>query len=315
MFIVSFSILDATIYKEANLIIGYSENDDLVSESMTIKNSLGFEYFQRFANSQGDFLTLDIQPRFLYDFDSEELIFQQHNLWADFKLGLGRTLRVGHFQPVFGLENEIDTHSSVLQTNAMMNIGMKHDWGFGYKSFINNLDYNIALQSGLGMGLPEYDKNYLLTSRIRKNIQDELILGLSYLLGNVVISDAMQTIPTPEKVAEMKKYRLGVDLQYEFYPFDLMSDISYGENNSDKVIYAFNKLNFKPFSLIDWEFALQNHFQINDLDNSDKYFTSFGLGITYKISEAVKISLVGQNKMNDVEVLDNQVFLHVNFFE
>ena len=55
------------LYKELNIIGGYSDVNKWTGKSNTLKNSLGFEYFNKFSNDYGDFLTADLQVRFAYD--------------------------------------------------------------------------------------------------------------------------------------------------------------------------------------------------------------------------------------------------------
>ena len=55
-------------YKEALMIGGYSDKDQWVGKkNMMLKNSVGFEYYKKFSNEYGDFLTLDLQIRTAYD--------------------------------------------------------------------------------------------------------------------------------------------------------------------------------------------------------------------------------------------------------
>ena len=37
--------------------------------------------------------------------------------------------RIGHFDVPFGLEQNVDTHSTLVQLMPMRNIGFKKDWG------------------------------------------------------------------------------------------------------------------------------------------------------------------------------------------
>ena len=53
------------LYKELNLIGGYSDNDGLIGKNRyMLKNSAGFEYFRKFSDQYGDHLTLDLQVRY-----------------------------------------------------------------------------------------------------------------------------------------------------------------------------------------------------------------------------------------------------------
>ena len=51
-------------YKETVIIGGYSDRDQwLGKKGKSLKNSIGFEYYKKFSNEYGDFLTLDLQMR------------------------------------------------------------------------------------------------------------------------------------------------------------------------------------------------------------------------------------------------------------
>ena len=56
------------LYKELNLIVGYSENEGWIGEkNPVLKNSIGFEWLKVFSNDFGDYLTTDLQMRLSYD--------------------------------------------------------------------------------------------------------------------------------------------------------------------------------------------------------------------------------------------------------
>ena len=45
---------NSLFYKELNLIGGYSDSNEWLSEAMMLKNSIGAEYFRKFSDEQGD---------------------------------------------------------------------------------------------------------------------------------------------------------------------------------------------------------------------------------------------------------------------
>ena len=85
-------------YKEAIIIGGYSDRDQWVGKKdKGLKNSVGFEYYKKFSDEYGDFLTLDLQMRMAYDSTedrSDAFGVEIHNAWLEYKLGLGQSLRL-----------------------------------------------------------------------------------------------------------------------------------------------------------------------------------------------------------------------------
>ena len=228
-------------YKELNLIGGYSNTEKWVGTNGTnLKNSVGFEYFKVFSNEYGDFLKLDVQMRFAYDsrFDSEEAFgVEVHNAWLEYKLGLGKTIRFGHFDPAFGLEPVLDTHGSMLQTTIFDNIGYKKDWGIAYKTYWGNFDIETALQLGSGMGIRFKDDNYLLTTRISSTTESGIEYGFSLLYGQTLKSRQSWTIPVAELVSDesIRRNRIGADVQCPLGPFRFLGEFAIGQDDSTQV--------------------------------------------------------------------------------
>jgi len=212
-------------YKEATIIGGYSDKDKWVGKKdMSLKNSIGFEYFRKFSNEYGDFLTFDLQMRMAYDSreDSQDAFgVEIHNAWLEYKLGLGKAVRLGHFDPAFGLEPVLDTHGTLLQTLASKNIGFKKDWGVAYRDLWGDFDYEIAAQLGSGMGINRKDGSFLLTGRISEPQTKATQLGISFLYGRTLQSNQSWTIPAPELVTnESIRKNLKLKMQTSYWSND-----------------------------------------------------------------------------------------------
>jgi hypothetical protein len=315
LYSLSISSLKADFYGELNLLGGYSDNEQIIDNSQSLKNAAGFEFFKKYSNSKGDYLTLDVQMRMLYDHNDEDhYTYQIHNFWAEYKPGLGKSFRFGHFQPFFGLEQEIDTHSSIFQTNAMMDIGMKHDWGIAWTGFSGKYDYKIAAQAGLGMGFPAWDNNYLFTGRISRDFTADINAGISLMKSRIVISDKMQFLPSPARLAASRRSRIGFDLKYQWSAFKYLSEISYGANEGQQVLFTFQQVNYQPFTLEAWEFYLQSHFNVKSFAGPYVYSTLIGLGSDYRISEELQIKTAVMVYLAQEEISDKQLFLQIYYF-
>jgi hypothetical protein len=228
-------------YRELNLTGGYSDVDGWTGTNGTnLKNSVGFEYFKVFSDEYGDTLKMDLQVRFVYDsrFNSEEAFgIEVHNAWLDYKLGLGKTIRLGHFDPAFGLEPVLDTHGTMLQTLAFDSIGYKKDWGVGYRTYWGDFDIEMAAQLGSGMGIRQKDDNYLLSSRISSVTADGLEYGVSFLHGQTLKSLQSWTIPVAKLASNesTRKNRAGIDVQCPLGPLRFLGEFAMGDDEGTTV--------------------------------------------------------------------------------
>ena len=235
---------------ELNLTSGYSDVDGWTgTNDKNLKNSVGFEYFKVFSDDYGDTFKLNLQVRFVYDsrFDSEEAFgIEVHNAWLEYKLGLGKTLRIGHFDPAFGLEPVLDTHGTMLQTLAFDNIGYKKDWGVGYRTFWGDWDIETAAQLGSGMGIRQKDNNYLLSSRLSSVTESGWEYGFSFLHGQTLRAKQSWTIPVAELVSDesVRRNRAGVDVQCPLGPFRFLGEFAYGEDDGTAVGGAMARLEY-----------------------------------------------------------------------
>jgi hypothetical protein len=228
---------DGTLYGELNVLAGHSEQNRWIGEGPGgLKNSAGFEYFGKASNDYGDYLTWDLQARLGYHTglaSDDRWGLEIHNAWVEYKLGLGRNIRAGHFSPAFGLEPGVDTHGTLFQTLAMWDIGFKKDWGIGYRGAVSALDYSVALQLGSGMTIDRKDGSYLATARVGTPPGGDLEWGLSLLAGYVLESAPMRTVPRPEvSDRTTAKRRAGVDARYRRGSFLLLGEATVGTDEA-----------------------------------------------------------------------------------
>jgi len=272
-----------------DLFIEATLQNTIIENDSNISGSLGFEYFKKFSNDYGDFLSADLQVRVPYVFDDdfpESLTLEIHNAWLEYKAGLGKFIRAGHFSPAFGIESVTDTHGTLAQTLAMKNVGFKQDWGIGFRSFIGDFDYSLAVQAGSGMALRK--DSYLISGRFASPSSDDFQYALSGLFGDVHNTMNMATYPVEKSMGVIYKKRVAVDFQYNFGAFYFKDEISIGYNEEDKIVSNFTEFNFKPFTLPDFIFTAQNkYFSINDT-NSVNWLT----GASYKFFEMLTLSLL-----------------------
>jgi hypothetical protein len=278
------------LYKELNFIGGYSDNEGLIGKTRgMLKNSAGFEYFRKFSDQYGDRLTLDLQMRYSYDSieDSREAhAIEIHNAWLEYKLGLGRSLTIGHFDPAFGLEPVVDTHSSLLQTLAMHSLGYTKDWGIGYKTLLGDFDFQIAAQLGSGMPLYYYDHSYLLTTRIAAPMQDGKQLGLSFAYGRTLSFVQERTIPAPDLLNEYSEQKKLISLDYQspLGPFGFKGEIAAGDKEGDTVGGALTEFSYVLPDNQNVTFKLQASYWADNFANSDMTDETIAPVVEYKIN-------------------------------
>lgn len=281
-------------YKEINLIGGYSNREKWVGKSPSLKNSVGFEYYRKFSNEYGDYLTTDSQLRLAYD-SSESCDdawgVEIHNAWVEYKLGYGYNLKFGHFDPAFGLEPILDTHGTLLQTLAMKNIGFKKDWGLSLRGAMPTFDYEIAAQLGSGMSIHRKDGSFLLSSRIGTPTYKALQYGVSLLYGEVLKTEGMSTFPRNELISNkaISKRRVGIDSQYLFGPYLFKGEIAYGKDDDEEVLGYLFETNYTLPNYQNWQLETQFASWINDLGKNTPDDSTLTLGVSYKVSADITL--------------------------
>ncbi|MFC1590566.1 hypothetical protein ACFL42_03650 [Candidatus Omnitrophota bacterium] len=299
----------AFFYKEANLIGGYSSVDNWTGKSDTLKNSVGFEGYRKFSGEYGDYMTADLQARFSYDagepFD-DSLGVEIHNAWLETKLGYGCNLKLGHFDPAFGLEPVTDTHGTILQTLAMQNIGYKKDWGAALKGFLGDFDYKTAFQIGSGMGLRRVDNSFLATSRIGSTSIDNFQYGVSFLYGEVPKTKGMNTFPKNHLLSsgDILKKRAGLDCGYQWREFFVKGEFAYGQDEEDNVLGYLLEAEYTPRAYQSWQAKLQFKSWFNDLGKDKSDDSRLGATLSYKLNRDMTLRaayLYDLNLMNEKE--------------
>jgi hypothetical protein len=309
---------ESLFYKELNLIGGYSSRDHWVGRSSELNNSAGFEDFRKFSNDYGDYMTSDLQMRVGYDSlkNAEDgWGIQVHNAWLLYKLNSATRLRLGHFDPAFGLEPQVDTHATLLQTLANENIGFKKDWGIGLEVNSGELDYKTALQLGSGMAIYRRDESYLWTGRIGSPKAQNLQYGLSFLYGKVLDSMGMRTWPRDELMSDSSvlKKRMGLDGQYLFGPWLFKAETAYGRNDDNDVLGYLGEIDYTLPRLQNLEFELQAKSWINDLGGSSSDDTTLSLGVSYKLNQSTTLRAAFSHDLNRFDQKEENLFL-VQFY-
>lgn len=306
-------------YGEALLIGGYSDRDQWVGKKGGLKNSVGFEYYKKFSDEYGDFLTLDLQVRAAYDSaeDSQDAFgVEIHNAWLEYKLGLGKSIRLGHFDPAFGLEPVLDTHGTLLGTLAPKNIGFKKDWGVGYKGLLGDYDYQIAAGLGSGMGIQRKDGSFLLTGRISTPQTRDTQIGLSFLYGQTLESSQSWTIPAPDLLRNnsIRKKRIGVDFQCPLGLFDFKAEAAAGDNDGKTVAGGMVEFGYLVPEHQNLKLKMQTLYWSNDWKKKDSQDLTLSPVVEYKISSTTTVRLGYFHDLYSGRDEDKMVALQIYYF-
>jgi hypothetical protein len=282
------------LFGELNLVAGHTRSAGWVTEFPGVpRNSVGFEYFRKLSGEGGDFLTVDVQARLSHDSPSQsddEWGFEIHNAWAEYKLGLGRNVVFGHFSPAFGLEPELDTHGTVLQTLAMQDIGFKKDWGAGYRGILGPFDLRAAGQLGSGMGIQTRDGSFLLTAQLWEPPGDGFRYGLSVLAGRVLPSRGGWTVPAPEYAGEaVAKARLGAAAELLAGSFDYRGEVTAGVNDDSAVAGILARGGYVPPSLQSLKVELQARAWSADLEQPRSLRASVTAGASFELTRTLTL--------------------------
>ncbi|MBI3599826.1 MAG: hypothetical protein HY097_04180 [Nitrospinae bacterium] len=224
-------------YWEINLFQGYSRNDGWTGTGPNeLKKSIGVEDYRRFSGDYGDWLVTDLQIRLTYNSNiglNDALDLEIHNAYARFKLLYGRAdIWVGHWEPAFGQESQIDTYPDILETLYMKNIGFKQDWGIGVRGAFPWWDYKITATNGSGMGI-QFEGNYLFAGRIGIGDPsfDNYNLGFSALYGKTIDSMGKRLVSSDTPL----KRRIGIDVSLFYGSFELRGEAVYGTEDEKDV--------------------------------------------------------------------------------
>jgi phosphate-selective porin len=277
-----------------NLIGGYSSRDRWIDKNGMMNSSLGFEFYRKFYADYGDFLTVDLQMRAAYDSKKNSRDawgLEMHNAWFEYKLSQYAKIRGGHFDPSFGLEPVVDTHSTLLQTLAEQDIGFNKDWGVQMRGSFPKFDYEASLQLGSGMSIRRQDDSYLAALRIGTPQGRNLQGGFSILSGRTLETEGMRTFPKNKLLSgdAVNKKRVGLDGQYVYGPFLFKEEFAYGQNDKKDVLGYLTEIDYTLPSHQNLEFQLQYKSWINDIHLASSDDSTLTFGATYKLSQSTTL--------------------------
>jgi len=222
-----------------------------------------------------------------------------HNAWLDYKLGLGKNLKIGHFSPAFGLEPNTDTHGTILQTLISDNIGFKKDWGISYKTFFGDYDFIFASQLGSGMGIARKDNSGTLSLHISSSDTENFQYGFSLFYGQVLSSNSKILIPYSDfsKNSVLKK-RIGLDMEYNFKSYTFKTELVAGKDNNKDVAGILGEIDYLVPNMQNLTLGLQGRIWDKDLDETEILKSTIISRLSYKVNSKITIRLAYWHDMH-----------------
>lgn len=310
----------ALFYKEINLIGGYSSRNKWIGESQELMNSVGFEYYRKFSNDYGDFLTADLQVRLAYDSSeasNDALGLEIHNALLQYKLNSAARLKLGHFDSPFGLEQVLDTHSTILETLAPKNIGFTKDWGVALEGTLPDFDYSVALQLGSGTSIYRKDDSFLVASRIGTPADRNVQAGFSLMYGRVLQTMGMSTFPRNELLSDkaVVKKRVGLDGQYLFGPYFMKVEVAFGKDDDKDVLGYLYEIDYTVPRLQNLEFELQFQSWQKNLHAQGSDDSTLSVGASYKLNPQITFRTAFIHDFNLTEGQeDDKILAQIYYF-
>lgn len=253
------------IRKEVYLLGGIGKQDTGDDLETATRLSLGFEIQKRFSTPQKTVASLDYQGRLVYrsgilesqadamGHDAAAWEYETHNAYLDvFNLAgdLGRlNLRIGYFYQPFGLNQQTDTHATLLQLSNDRLFGSDRDWQvLLYGALTRRLDYSIGYL--LGSGSDHSLEGQSGMAIVRLALASEWLYqygwegGISAVVGERVDPHAARRRKSPSMVEPhdslIATWRTGFDLRKQvasmFGTFTLTTEAAVGGDEGDPLV-------------------------------------------------------------------------------
>ena len=263
-----------------------SEREGLTGEATgSQRSAVGFEWFGTAGGDRGDVVRFDLQVRVSHDAEEPGRTgpgLEVHNAWLDYRLSLGRTVRLGHFSPAFGLEPDVDTHGTLLQTQAGPDLGFKKDWGVAWMSLLGPGDLTVALQTGSGAALDRRDRSRLASARFTFPGGPNTTIGLAALSGRTLAAPGARTLPLPDFAPEaVERSRAGMDILRDAGNTRAFAELSVGEDDGEGRASLLARVERTPVSLPRLRVAAQARFGKSGGDA----FSALSAGVEYRLSD------------------------------
>jgi len=312
------------------------------------KNSIGFEVLKRFSGKRGDWGSALVQVR-MVRYDHEYMFmndtkmtpahvdgmhdweFELHDAYFKYSGPFrGRlNIRIGHFDVPFGLEENVDTHPTLVQLMSMRNVGFKKDWGLSILGQLPKFDYDFSITRGTGVEFRDRGDNFLLSARIGTPSTENFVIGISGLYGEVIDSMGIMrgmhmanmknyyfgdtTRPGDDLV---RRYRVGLDSTVLYGPFTFKGEASYGEDVNQEIInvlfetdYLFPGMDNRVEAVAQIQSAYQD-ITASGGDND----TFILVGLNYRITNEVTLQTTYRHDFERLKNTENEDMIALRLY-
>lgn len=240
------------------------DNADETGDGMS-RLSAGFEIQKRFATATRTVASVDYQGRVVYrdhvldtaadpmGRDASPWRYETHNAYLDLYNVFGEpgrfNLRGGYFYQPFGLNQQTDTHGTLLQLSNDRLFGAERDWQMTmYGTLNDSLDYTVGYLLGAGPDHEMEGQSGLGVARIKLNndwlFNDGLEGGVSVAAGERVDEHAVMRSPSVGRATRgdsvVSTWRAGLDVRKRIDsgvgPFTLAGESAIGQDEDDPLL-------------------------------------------------------------------------------
>jgi hypothetical protein len=249
------------------------------------KPSIGFDWLQRFANSERDVAIASIQFRMATNVAVKTPFEPQlYNAWLKYKSKLG-DISVGHLKPASGLSYTLDNHALILPDMTMYNITYDRDWGALYSKDTTWGNVSASATNASGMNFYNRDGNYLTALHAAFGVlnEDNFSVGATLQKGVDLVGMGYHFHKTPNDLKKPKLHpqtAVGIDGQFRLNNLESAFDTYYG-----KFLYkeAYSILWRNGYNLLPEEKLKVEGQGIWRLFEG-KHFVDYTAGLTYKLT-------------------------------
>lgn len=297
-------------YNELNLVGGLYDGDlDLMRSHP--QTSVGFDYLHKYANDSGDWATLGLQARMIYDTADDKFRLDVMDAFLNFRRDQGRAnIRVGRFEIPYGLEPVLDTHGTLLQSNLYHNLGDMWSWGADLNGQLDTVDYRVALMTGDSseMWPHKEQESWLVTGRVGSpRAEDEPSWGLSAAAGRTVPGDhgehqgrgSDKPPAMHEEASAVDVLRIGADYTRWGPEQTWMAEASVGADDGEPMGSVWGRWSYTPLENDRWTYALQGEGVWRSPDLNDD-FSELSAAVTYRLDGASSVTLLAGHAFDTI---------------